>query len=644
MKNIIIVAKIFIFILFEANIASAYSQIKTIKGNIIEECTNNSIPNISIFLKENRIGTISDLNGNFILNIPVKHENEYLYFTGIGFKKDSMLLGEIHSPLTITLTPETYMLTEVYIMSDSTLLTLLRKAYSNIPNNYPNVPTSYEGFYRESAKNENEEQADFIEAILSIYKDSYHKPSDNPGQVELIKSRKRKIRDIGVMYYGGPSLAIKYDFILSRAEFIQPKKFKDFHYHFNGIKSLNSQEFYEISFYKTSKDTAELSGTMLIETESLAYCSFDINKKVKSLHPQIKYRNSNAIAHYKKINEKWYFISCVYNKEDERTNNDKKIYGTVEYITTSIKEDSVHPIPYEKQLNYFEPLILKADEYDKKKGWTDYDILDNVDINKTNFQFSIEESTEIYEKNYPKDRNFYQNKLIAFLVKFQYTYGFSYRNVTSNEMMQHIVFKPGDNIEPFNINSYYKKETDNFLFQSTVAYKLNRNINFFYQGSSDLFNETISITENKIGIEFSKNLKRTGYPLLIQTSIAYSSNDYFSYLGTFNNPAQFTYKGKKIDSKEITFDYGYKYKSIIPQISLAKSISQLFSVKFYVSYDIRTHSNQVFRLKEKEGGFFSKKTIEMNDDDKNLNIGNNDSPWAYLDVNRVQFGLLLNFN
>ena len=35
-------------------------------------------------------------------------------------------------------------------MPDSALLTLLRKAYLKIPENYPKQPTRYKGFYQES--------------------------------------------------------------------------------------------------------------------------------------------------------------------------------------------------------------------------------------------------------------------------------------------------------------------------------------------------------------------------------------------------------------------------------------------------------------------------------------------------------------
>jgi hypothetical protein len=247
-----------------------------------------------------------------------------LYFTGISFNGDSLLIRDIKSPVTIKLSPKTYLLSEIYVMPDSALYTLLRKAYNNIPNNYPNVPTLYEGFYRESTQNEEEQQADFIEAVLSIYKDPYQKPSDSPGQVELLKSRKRKIRDTGILYYGGAYLTIKNDFVLSRADFTQPQKFKSYKYKFNGIKSLNGKCFYDISFQKITRDTLALSGKMILDKESLAYVSFDVNRNIKSVKPQIKQRINTLHETYEEIDGKWYLKYYRSKNEDIRRFNEKK--------------------------------------------------------------------------------------------------------------------------------------------------------------------------------------------------------------------------------------------------------------------------------------------------------------------------------
>lgn len=628
-----------IFFLFTLTM---YSQTRSIKGNIVDDSDDSCIPNVSVYLKDTRIGTVSDKNGNFTLNIPTRYEKEYLYFTGIALKKDSILIKDIISPLTVRLSSEIYQLSEVYIMPDSTLLTLLRSAYDRIPENYPDTPTLSEGFYRESAQNENEEQADFIEAVLSVYKDPYQKPSDSPGQIELIKSRKKKIRDIGILYYGGPFLVIKNDFVLSRAEFIQPKKFKNYNYKFNGIKTLNGSEFYEIDFRKISKDSLAFSGIMLIDKKSLAYVSFDINSDKNSLETRIKQRLRTINSTYEKIDGKWYLKYSTLKKEDILRFGNKKIYGAIDYIALNVKRDSVNPIPFEKQLQFFDPFIVKADEYDKK-GWIDYKDLEETELNKANFEFSINESAKIFEKKYPQTKVQRTMRLISILTRFSYDLGFSYGPVSVNKGTHDISFQPHNDITPFRIQSTQKHQSNNILVQSAMGYKLTKNISLFYQGSTDLFNKSISVSENKLGIGYNKNLKKTGSPFFIETSLMYSFNNYYSNLGKYDNPAEFRYKGKKIDSNIISFDYGYKYHSITPQIALVKRVSRVFSMKMYMSYDIHLSSDKIFRVKEEKGGLFSKKKIELQNDDKSLSFSNY-SPWDSFNVNRLQIGVLLRFN
>lgn len=641
MRKIKILNITFLILFLQAFLLVVHSQTIVIKGDIINESDNRGIHNINVFLKNTHIGTISDQNGNFILNVSDKYINEYLYFTGISFNEDSLLIGDIKSPVTIKLSPKTYILSEIYVIPDSTLHTLLRKAYNNIPENYPNVPTLYESFYRESVQNEEELQADFIEAVLSIYKDPYHKPSNSPGQVELLKSRKRKIRDTGILYYGGPYLAIKNDFVLSRAEFIQPQHFKNYEFKFNGVKSLEGKDFYDISFRKISKDSLALSGTMMIEKESLAYVSFDVNRNLKSAKLPIKQRINTVNMAYEETAGKWYLKYYSSKKEDIKRFDEKKIFGSIEFITTDIKSDSVHPIPYERQLQFLDPLITRADEYNKK-GWTDYGILDGEDAaSKSRFQFTIDESTEIFKEN-SQAKSIRALQLISVLTRFYYDIGLLYRQVRTGTVNHDISFQPDGN--SFAIKHNQKAANDNILLQSVLGYKLNKNINVFYQENTGLFNKSISINERYVGIGYSKNIKPTGLPLFLEASLMFSSNSYYSDLGKYDNPMTFVYNGKKIDSKVVSFDYGYKYKSVTPQISLSKGVNRLFSMKMYVSYDIPLLSDKIFRVKEEKGGLFSKKKIELNDNDINLDFSNNYSPWDSFGVGNTQFGILLRFN
>ncbi|GEM_PF-2138831 len=624
-----------------------YAQAIRIHGIIIQSESSLIIPNINIFLKDNRIGTVSDQSGSFSLNLPSSYANGYLYFSGVGYQKDSLLIRDIKSPVTIKLQPETYRLTEVYVMPDSTLLTLLRRAYAKIPDNYPTVPTMYEGFYRESTKNNKKEQADFIEAVLSIYKDPYDKPSSDPGQIEILKSRKKQLRNTNVIYYGGPSHIIRKDAVLSRADFISPRHFKDYSYEFNGIKTLGEDEFYDISFVKIAKDTSRLNGTMLIEKKNLAYASFDIYRQVENTpHLRMKGREQHGKIIYEKMNDIWILKYYTYTHTDILRFTGDTIYGASDYVTTHIKMDSVKPIPYEKQLRVLDPITLKAEEYNPK-GWTDYDILKNIEMGKSNFQFSEDESKDIFtqKKSFSTTPAEKFSKIIPFLLRFHFDFGISYRPVSIDNFTHHLSFQPNTSNSSFVINKNQKKESDYVLFQSTLGYRFNKKISVFYQWSDDLLNKSISSNEHHIGIGYQKNIKPKGRPLLVEGSLQFAIKNYYADLGKYDNPSTFHYKGTKIDANKISFDYGIQQKTIIPQIALIRNISRYFSLKLYAGYHFTLHSKNVFRIKEEKGSIFTKKKITLSASDPALTFhDNNMDIWNSFTIHRWQVGVSLVFN
>lgn len=72
-------------------LSSAYSQ-KTITGTVTDQTNGYVLPGVSVVLKgERSIGTITDINGIYQLSVP--SNNSVLEFTFLGFKSESILVG-----------------------------------------------------------------------------------------------------------------------------------------------------------------------------------------------------------------------------------------------------------------------------------------------------------------------------------------------------------------------------------------------------------------------------------------------------------------------------------------------------------------------------------------------------------------------
>lgn len=98
-----------------ANIA--YSQQKTLTGNVTDLETGEPIPFVNIIIKHTTTGTTTDTLGNFSLRFPSLTDT--LYFTAIGYNPVNKLLPreDMHS-ISIVMKPETFDISEVQVAPD----------------------------------------------------------------------------------------------------------------------------------------------------------------------------------------------------------------------------------------------------------------------------------------------------------------------------------------------------------------------------------------------------------------------------------------------------------------------------------------------------------------------------------------------
>ena len=631
---------IFSFLFIIIGCTNAHAQSITISGLITNSEKGTKASNISIFTKRPKIGTISDSKGYFRISLPSSCINKYLYFTGVGFQKDSVLISGSTS-VNIKMLPKTYTLKEIYIMPDSTLLTLLRKAYLRIPENYPTKPSLNTGFYRESVQDEKYQQVYLAEAMLSIYKDSYSKKSAEPGEVEILKSRKKELSSSGLLYYGGPFVPINGDFVLQRKDYINPQHFKAYKYKFNGIKESEGQEFYDISYTSAKSDSTVFKGRTLIDKQSLAYVYFERDlENYQTTNLRIKGVELHSKTIYEKENGKYYLKQFGDNVTEKNLLNGKYIYSTLDYITTDVKLDSVKPIPFERRLGYFEPFMQKTDDYNKK-GWTDYDELNNALLQKSELQFSTSTAEEIFNTKSTKKLVF-TNQLLKILLKLNFEYGLSFNTVSLNSNNYSFIFNPGGGLQPFTIDKQQPSRKETAVIQSLIGYRLNKNLSIFMKGTDDYFNSDISSDEHYYGIQFRKNLKSTGRPLFFEPSIAFCTKNHFVNLGTYSNPSAFHFGGEKIDAKKIAFAYGLQQKTIAPQIAFSKRINRFASLKLFGTYNIPLDTKKAFRIKEKSGFFLSRKTATTGFENNQFIINNSEQNiWNSLKINRFQMGFTI---
>jgi len=105
--------KLLFSIFFIAFSMALFGQIRTIEGQILSGEDDLPLIGASVFIKGTTIGTISDVDGNY--SIEIQSPNDILVFSFIGFQNQEIEVGQ-QSNINITLAPDSELLEEVVVI------------------------------------------------------------------------------------------------------------------------------------------------------------------------------------------------------------------------------------------------------------------------------------------------------------------------------------------------------------------------------------------------------------------------------------------------------------------------------------------------------------------------------------------------
>jgi hypothetical protein len=84
-----------------------------VRGQVTDSNTGEALPGVNVYVKGTTMGTVTDFNGNFTINIP--DEQTILVFSYIGFLTAEILVGE-QTTVNIELVPDFAKLDEVIVV------------------------------------------------------------------------------------------------------------------------------------------------------------------------------------------------------------------------------------------------------------------------------------------------------------------------------------------------------------------------------------------------------------------------------------------------------------------------------------------------------------------------------------------------
>lgn len=393
-------------LLFNIHICS--QPIIEIKGKVIDE-SGNALPYATIALINNKKATLSNENGYFNLKLPNSNYNDKIAFKYLGFKNKTVSVSNLKDSLNIIqLSVLTHKLKTINIKYQKPEDVIL-EALSRVPENYFSKATNLKGFYRERVT-ENNENIQFIEAVVGVYKAAYDNAKDKD-RIKIIKAREqqdvKKSTFFNYLYFvDGPYEALQLDVakypknfikvINSNISFLNQKHFK--HYKFKFIEPMDNplaEEHYLIQF-KPKKRKAVLEGVILINREDYAIISLDfkvseINKSYSSLinsnneqylnyegyhtktrnfhcKTEFKFYDGEYVLSNSKLEYSFYFIN--------NSGNDSTIIAnSINFVVTDIETNNV--IKYKNRETIWRngSLSRQIGEYDPE-FWENYNVIE----------------------------------------------------------------------------------------------------------------------------------------------------------------------------------------------------------------------------------------------------------------------------
>lgn len=345
-----------------------------ISGKVSDANNGEPLRYAHVGISERGIGTTTGMDGSFVLKVPNYFRQSTLIVSYVGYNDYRRAIQTVKSPITIRMKASPTDLTEVVVMSESSIENIIRKAANRIPDNYSNHPITNLAFYRESRTDSENEYIYMAEGVLNVYKKSYR--NDKEGQVSLVQGRQVILQPEKVTsanFTSGHLAAHRFDFVKYREDFIDEKYFDDYAYVVEKITTYQDRPVYVIGFDRAEDGRGRMRGRVFIDTLSYAFLRAEFEIRPEGLQKYNDYPlysgnwNANSyVVNYRKIGDQWFFGDAL----REGIYRDGGTYSN-EVMMTEINPERSKPIPYAERLDREDAFLRSTGEYDPD-FWNDY--------------------------------------------------------------------------------------------------------------------------------------------------------------------------------------------------------------------------------------------------------------------------------
>ncbi len=367
---------------------------KLIKGTVFDKRKGKAIPYCNIGVANKALGTMTNMNGQFVLKITEEYWSDTLSFSCLGYESYLSAISTYPSKeQVITLAKKIYKIRTIDVIKYDPEY-VLEMLSINRNNNYEKEYALFTTFYRELIQ-ENDEYTDISEAVLQVLKAPYSN-TFREDHVKFLKGRKGSVSkpfsDIRFRLRGGPNFITKLDVVKNNESFINPEFRHLYSYNFDRVILIDNREVAVIEFtpiYGLRDILYEGKLYVDVETWALARVDFEYTKQglkeARYSLIQKEPRHCKAIPtelcytiQYKLIQNKWYLYSARSTMNIKLNNKEEKLKtkfkSVSEMLITNIEKGDFQHFTKQEIFRSNEIFTDKIVSYDKL-FWKNYNVI-----------------------------------------------------------------------------------------------------------------------------------------------------------------------------------------------------------------------------------------------------------------------------
>lgn len=388
---------------------------RLVSGQVVHARSKAPLPYVTLSLKKQLIGVITNEDGMFDLYLPEGVADDTLLIHSLGYRHVLLPVRQLGETLKISLEEASVLLEEVIIRPLSPE-SYIRLAMRKIRENYAGNPFQTEAYYREKVL-ENQTLISQNEGVFRTFHKSYTDTSGpqhqlllfrkaEPAEIRFMNSQKKKknkaTADTASQQpvnledaFGGPSQILKNGNLSMKSEnFLDSSQFRSYRYSFARSSTYDTEELMAIDFVSRGKvDHKKESGRIYIHLNSLAIVKVETKGDIIIpilLRPLlfvygIGIRNPDyeSTAEFQEVQGRWYpkhlhtRIHIELSKKHLFKKNEESALEIEQLFTVNaLKTENVSEIPPQKRFKADQKMETQVYN-DQHLSWEGLNIIKN---------------------------------------------------------------------------------------------------------------------------------------------------------------------------------------------------------------------------------------------------------------------------